>query len=76
MFLCSQSEYFHELSLEPVISSLVAHEGVDSNGGHSIHVDLHCTVNGVERVRNISPLWPVSYRAVAITVKVLITVLL
>ena len=54
MFVCSQSEYFHELSLEPVISSLIAHEGVDSNGGRSIHVDLRCTVNGVERVRNNS----------------------
>ena len=56
MFIYSQSEYFHELSLEPVISSLVAREGVDSNGGRSIHVDLHCTVNGVERVRNNSVL--------------------
>ena len=46
-----QSEYFHELSVEPVISTCIPHKGLDSGGGQSISVDLHCTVNGLDRVR-------------------------
>lgn len=49
-FLPLQSEYFHGLSKEPVISSLSAHKTLDSGGGQAITVDLYCTVNGVQKV--------------------------
>ena len=49
-FLPLQSEYFHGLSKEPVISSLSAHETLDSSGGQAITVDLYCTINGIQKV--------------------------
>ena len=35
---------------EPVISSLSVFEGLDSNGGRSVEVDLYCTVCAVNKV--------------------------
>lgn len=49
--LIMQSDYFHSLSKEPVISSLSVFEGLDSNGGRSVEVDLYCTVCGMDKVR-------------------------
>lgn len=51
--LSPQSEYFHGLSKEPVISTLSACEALDSSGGKALEVELYCTINGVEKV----PLW-------------------
>ena len=45
-----QSEYFHRLSKEPVISNLVPREVLDGGGGRAIEVQLYCIVNGVEKV--------------------------
>ena len=38
------------LSEEPVISSLLAFEGLDSNGKKSVEVDLYCNVCNVNKV--------------------------
>lgn len=46
-----QSEYFSRLSLNPVISGFSAHNGLDSVGGKSVYVDLHCTINGMDKVK-------------------------
>lgn len=45
-----QSKYFHSLSKEPVVSSLSVSEGLDSNGGKSVEVELYCNVCGTDKV--------------------------
>lgn len=52
LFLAMQSEHFHSLSKEPVISSLSVFEGLDGNSRRSVEVDLYCTVCGVDKVHN------------------------
>ena len=47
---CLQSEHFHSLSKDPVISSLSAFEGIDNNGKRSVEVAIYCTICGVEKV--------------------------
>lgn len=51
VFFCLQAEHFRSLSKNPVISSLSASEGLDSNSKKSVEVELYCTVCGVEKVR-------------------------
>lgn len=48
----SQSDYFKGLSNDPIISSLAAYEGFDSNGGKCVEVSLHCTIHGKDKVNS------------------------
>jgi len=49
-----QSEYFHSLSLEPVISEIKIRKILDISGNKAVEVDLYCTIDGVSKVSQLT----------------------
>ena len=53
-----QSEYFSDLAVAPVICTAKCEESLDERGGRALDVSIHCTVHGVDKVRDVGDVNP------------------
>ena len=49
-FLYTQSDYFSDLAVAPIICGARCVEGMDERGGRAVNVSIHCTVHGLDKV--------------------------